>query len=449
MFRKICLTVLTCFRPAEFTQRRFHSLFLPRNMPIRVAVIGAGAGGLCAMRHLLARPDVFDGVCFEQCPIVGGTWVYTDRVGTDEYGLPVHSSMYKNLRTNLPKEVMAFPDFPFKDNLPSFVFHQEVLQYLQDYSDHFNVTDKIKFQTRVDSVRPLKSNNSEPKWEVQYCNVFSQTKKQTELFDAVIVCNGHYSIPLVPDIPGLDKFKGRVLHSHDYREPDAFKQKRVVCLGAQSSGMDIMVELSTVAQTVFISHNKAPLTSKLPSNVEQKPGIVRFTEDSVIFSNEDEQKIDSVVFCTGYKYTFPFLSESCNLKIENERVTPLYKHLIHTEFPTLSFIGICKVVCPFPQFHFQVLVALSVLDGSLKLPSQNDMNQDIEKDYQHRLSQGLLPRYAHHMGPRQWAYNDELADMAQCPRLDQQVMELYNTVHEWRARDAATYKKMNVTLEKA
>ena len=68
-------------------------------MPVmRVAVIGVGVAGLVALRHLSARPDIFQAVAFEQTARVGGTWVYTDKVGNDEHGRPIHSSMYKNLR---------------------------------------------------------------------------------------------------------------------------------------------------------------------------------------------------------------------------------------------------------------------------------------------------------------------------------------------------------------
>ena len=86
-------------------------------MTSKVCVIGAGAAGLCAARHLLAATPGVTPVVFEQSGVLGGTWVYTDEVGREgRHGLPIHSSMYKNLRTNLPKEVMAFPDFPFDDS---------------------------------------------------------------------------------------------------------------------------------------------------------------------------------------------------------------------------------------------------------------------------------------------------------------------------------------------
>lgn len=65
---------------------------------IKVAVIGGGPAGLCAARYLGAKPEVFKVVVYEQTDDIGGAWVYTDEVGTDKYGQPVHSSMYSQLR---------------------------------------------------------------------------------------------------------------------------------------------------------------------------------------------------------------------------------------------------------------------------------------------------------------------------------------------------------------
>ena len=67
---------------------------------LKVAVVGAGAAGLVALRHLNTNFNncKISAVAFEQSPQVGGTWFYTESTGLDKNGLPIHSSMYKNLR---------------------------------------------------------------------------------------------------------------------------------------------------------------------------------------------------------------------------------------------------------------------------------------------------------------------------------------------------------------
>ncbi|CAL4167656.1 unnamed protein product, partial [Meganyctiphanes norvegica] len=109
----------------------------------RIGVIGAGAGGLCAARHILAAGNI-QPVVWEQSDRVGGTWVYNPNTGQDKNGLPIFSSMYKNLKTNLPKEVMAFPDSPFPEGGKSYVSHKGVLSYLEDYCKHYQLYPHIK-----------------------------------------------------------------------------------------------------------------------------------------------------------------------------------------------------------------------------------------------------------------------------------------------------------------
>lgn len=66
---------------------------------LRVAVIGAGAAGLCVARHILSHPNVFaPPVVFELSENIGGTWCYDERVGRSDDGRLIHSSMYRDLR---------------------------------------------------------------------------------------------------------------------------------------------------------------------------------------------------------------------------------------------------------------------------------------------------------------------------------------------------------------
>nr|CAD7587283.1 unnamed protein product [Timema genevievae] len=340
---------------------------------LSVAVIGAGAGGLCAARHLVDRPDTFTFKVFEQTGGVGGTWVYTDETNTDQHGLPIHSSMYRDLRTNLPKEVMGFLDFPFHPTDQSFVHHSDVLKYLENYCNYYKLGEHIEFYVQVKSVSPLRLMEDKVVWKVVVENV--KTKKEaTYDFDAIIVCNGHYSVPHIPDIPGVKTFNGTQLHSHSYREPEKFTGLNVVLLGASSSGVDIGLELAQHARQVGTTYERT-----------------RTAECSI-----------------GYEYSFPFLEDSCNLTIQDKRVSPLYKHMIHTEFPSLILIGIPFVVVPFPMFDLQVQYFLKTLDKTITLPSREDMNAETEKDFQERLAKKMPPRYAHRLADSQWEYFEDL-----------------------------------------
>ncbi|XP_002735404.1 uncharacterized protein LOC100377826 [Saccoglossus kowalevskii] len=411
---------------------------------LQVAVIGAGAAGLCAARHLASKPHLFQPHVFEKEEQVGGTWIYTEDVEKNKYGFTVHSSMYKNLKTNLPKEVMAFPDFPFDKTLPSFLTHQQVLQYLKDYAQHFDLNKFIKFKTCVDHIKPVITSSKENQviWDVGFRGIEQSSDDiETQQFDAVIVCNGHYAEPQIPNIQGMSSFHGNIVHSHHYRHPEDYKDKNIVLLGAGASGIDVALDIAPCARRVILSHNKNPLVSALPENMSQAPGIKYLKDNKVIFKNDQEEEIDVLMLCTGYKYSFPFLSPECNVQVIDSRVTSLYKHAIHTQFPYLSFIGICSVICPFPQFDCQALFIMSILDGSQQLPSRHEMEKDIEKDYNWRLNDLQFPnRYAHRMSNMQWDYNDQLCMMAKVKPISRVVPSIYDAVHHHRVNHLMGYK---------
>ncbi|KAF2366274.1 Flavin monooxygenase-like [Trinorchestia longiramus] len=413
-----------------------------------VGIIGAGAAGLCALRHVLASSNMVP-VIWEQSNCVGGTWVYTDQLGKDENGLPVHSSMYKNLRTNLPKEVMSFPDFPFPAEGTSFIHHTDVLKYLQDYTQHFDLEPHIKFEHVVQEVKPSRPGEQDTDWLVTVRDLKTDTVSTT-LCDALFVCNGHYSVPYVPVLEGIDEFKGSVLHSHSYRDPSDYAGKTVVVLGASSSGIDISIELSAVAQKVYLCHNlPIPLPAKMPPNLEQASGIVGVKEgsgDTFVLKDGTEVVADAILYCTGYYYVFPFLSPSCGVTVKDNQVWPLYRHLIHCDYPTMAFVGIPSKICPFPFFDIQIRYFLRTFSGAAPLPSPEAMRADAEDYLQRRLQQGAAPRHYHLLGSMQWPYISELADSAGLPHLPHGTQQLYELVHGIRKRDLIDYKNKSFTL---
>ncbi|XP_071497559.1 uncharacterized protein [Diadema antillarum] len=416
---------------------------------LRVAVIGGGGAGLCAARYMAARPDKFEPVVFEKAENVGGTWVYTEETGKDKYGYPIHSSMYSSLRTNLPKEVMAFPDFPFDSSLPSFIKHTDVLKYIEQYAQHFNLLKYIQFCKVVELVRPISSadDTKHVSWEVTVRDVRNlQSESTTEKFDAVIVCNGHYAVPKVPTIPGLDTFSGEVLHSHEYRHPSIFNDQTVLIIGAGASGIDIALDISSKAKQVYISHWKPRIASTLPENIKEVQAVKAVSSSEAIFTDDARVDIDAILFCTGYNYDFSFLHTDCKVNVGDGRVTPLYKHVLHSTFPSLSFIGITMRICPFPQFAAQCQFALAALDGSMKLPSRIEMEANEAEDYQNRLDQGLPHRYAHFMGMRQWDYNADLLRQANLDQHAPVVEKLYDAIAVERKRNVCHYKNINFKL---
>lgn len=407
--------------------------------PLRVCVIGAGAAGLCACRHLATDTSKFLPVVFEQTKSVGGTWVYNETVGTDANGFPIHSSMYHKMRTNLPKEVMAFPDFAFKESDHSFLHHSEVREYFEDYCKHFDLQKFIKFETRIKSVKPLATGNK-MEWEVSHHKV-SETECQTSTFDAIMVCNGHYSLPTIPDIPDLNRFEGVMFHSHDYRTPTPFSGLRVIVLGAAASGIDIGIEICGTAKQVLLSHNGPRIPSKLPDNMTQVSGIKSFRPPSTFVLNDNsEVEVDSILMCTGYEFSFPFLDPSCHVQSTGKQVNPLYKHMFHTEFPTMCFIGIPFQICPFPQFNLQVQVFLKTLTGDVILPTREEMNEDTRKEKEAKRAKGIPDRHFHKMGILQWDYNRELAAMAKIDEVPLNIETLYNDVSDRRMVNILGYK---------
>ncbi len=72
--------------------------------------------------------------------------------------------------------------------------------------------------------------------------------KMLSLF--LLIIFSHYSTPLIPDIAGMDSFEGQIIHSHNYRRPEAFEGKRVACLGAAASGQDIALDMAQHAERV-------------------------------------------------------------------------------------------------------------------------------------------------------------------------------------------------------
>ncbi|XP_071521970.1 LOW QUALITY PROTEIN: uncharacterized protein [Panulirus ornatus] len=372
-----------------------------------VGVIGAGAAGLCTTRHILATSGLTP-VVWEQSSDLGGTWRLSDDE-TEGIRSSVHSSMYQNLRTDLPKVMMAFPDFPFPEEGESFVHHTSVLKYLEDYAHHYDLLPWILFGHHVDEVYPVMKKDGPPAWAVTVTNLASGMSSTTTC-DALLICNGHFTVPHVPHIDGIENYKGHQVHSCNYHEPSPYGGSRVLILGAAASGLDISLDLSSVVKEVLLSHNlPVSIPSEFPPNIHQVAGVVKATEDGFVFSDGTTALADTIMYCTGYKYEFPFLTEECGIQVENNIVKPLYKHIINSTYPSMAFIGIPSRIIAFPLINYQVQYFLANLIGRVTLPTVEEMTAISQKCYGEWKQQGLLDKHFHMMHNDQWQYMDDLA----------------------------------------
>lgn len=126
-------------------------------------------------------------------------------------------------------------------------------------------------------------------------------------------------------------------------------------IGAGPSGMDLANEISKLAKRVTLSHHQNPEPQTVfASNVDMRPDVERLTENGVVFIDGTQKDYSVIVYCTGYKYTFPFLSIDCGISVDENYVQPLFKHCININYPTMALIGIPYYVCASQMCDLQV-----------------------------------------------------------------------------------------------
>ena len=277
-------------------------------------------------------------------------------------------------------------------------------------------------------------------------NIFQ--KENVETYDSVMVCNGHYSVPIIPDIPDINLFSGRILHSHNYRRPEDFRGETVIIVGGGASGTDIMLEVSGEAATVLLSHNHPPLPTLLPGNVSQVPGLHSVLPDGRLRLVDGSTVEASVILlATGYSYSFPFLTGECGVDVSSRRLGPLYKHLVNINHPSMCFVGVPIQICPFPQFDLQARFFVKILLGGAKLPGKQEMLEDLRREEDWRKNELKMPeKYFHKMGTLQWIYNKEIAELGGLTPINNAVENLYNAVHERRRHCLPYYKQDRFSL---
>ena len=390
-----------------------------------VAVIGAGASGLCMAKHLIEAG--FDVTVYEIGTQVGGLWCYKNDSG--------RSSAYRTLHINTAKNLTNFSDFKFRDEVQRFPSHWEMHAYLEEYAEHFGVMERIEFKSEIKAVTPLfEPGTEDPKWELETVD------GRKRVFNSVCVCTGHLTRPMhVSEFQ--NDFQGDYVHSHDYKEPEPFIGRRICVVGIGNSACDIVSDVCVYAKRcvlvarsgvwiapkllfgvaftditewfmkgwvpewfrsralkflIWCVHGDMkklglpPVTQKVhPTSsatvvndiaydrIFVKQGIDKVEGKTLHFSDGTVGEFDVLIAATGYLIELPFLSRDI-VPVENNSVK-LYKRIVPPDWPGLYFIGMTNVTTALNvNYEHQTKWVREFILGNAVLPSRDEMYVDIE-----------------------------------------------------------------------
>ncbi|KAI5457412.1 hypothetical protein BGZ63DRAFT_408153 [Mariannaea sp. PMI_226] len=362
-----------------------------------VAIIGAGAAGTVTAAALKAE-NYFERIrVFERRETTGGTWIYDPdpsfKFDIKPGGLPpdvdppleiprslprtaapskqerfTQTPIYESLTTNVPDIAMCFSDARFAYG--PFAPHYIPRQYVENYASTHKLDSLLSLNTTVEDVSRIDDSTGQDRWRLslrRFDRVRNLDEWWEEVFDAVIIANGHYSIPYVPEVKGLaewiKKFPDRVVHSKSYRLPSTFAGQKVLVIGNSASGHDVANELTTTAALPVYQSRRSKSRwdgDTPPDGIEWRPVIAEFKDDGGILFEDGSvlRDIDKVIYCTGYKPSFPFWNSKANRRelwdYEKGKLIDGYQHTFLQDIRTVAIVGLPRVLT-FRSFEYQAI----------------------------------------------------------------------------------------------
>ncbi|HEY6547921.1 MAG TPA: NAD(P)-binding domain-containing protein [Vicinamibacteria bacterium] len=200
---------------------------------MRIAVIGAGPSGITAAKNLL-QAGLREVVVYDRNPEVGGNWIYSPE--------PSHSSVFETTHIISSRTLSEYEDYPWPQDACDYPGHLELRAYFQGYARHFGVVPLIRFRTEVRRAERAEEGRA---WKL------TLGSGEQERFDHLVVASGHHWDPRWPEYPG--RFAGESIHSHDFKQAERFRGRRVLVIGGGNSACDIAVETARVSAATAIS----------------------------------------------------------------------------------------------------------------------------------------------------------------------------------------------------
>jgi flavin-binding monooxygenase-like protein len=393
----------------------------------QVCIIGAGSSGIAACQVLQARGIEFD--CFEKGSGVGGNWRYGNDNGM--------SSAYRSLFINTSRAMMEYATYPMPDEYPDYPHHTQIARYFEDYVDHFGFRDRIAFRTEVTRVQPVGDrwevtlDGGERRsydavmvanghhWDPKYpeppfpgqasftgeqlhshwyreaderfvdrrvlvlgignsaTDIASETSRVSRM-TYLATRRGAYVLPkFIGGVP-LDQLAPNWANRLPFQltRPLLMKQVNQVQGTMESYGLPQPDhKLGQAHPTV-----SADLLDRIGhGRITPKPNIERIEGSTVHFVDGSSEQIDTIVWCTGYRITFPFLDDSVIGTAGNQ--VSLYRRVVHPDRPGLYFLGLVQplgAIMPIAERQAEWIADL--LEGDAALPAAERMRRAIERE---------------------------------------------------------------------
>lgn len=350
----------------------------------RIAIIGAGPSGLAQIRAFEALSDqgyeMPEIVCFEKQDNWGGMWNYSWRTGVGKYGEPMHGSMYKYLWSNGPKECLEFSDYSFDEHfnkpISSYPPRPVLFDYIQGRIKKSDAREYIRFDT---TVRWTSFDEETKKFKIVLDDL-KINKTYSEEFDFLVVASGHFSTPNMPYFKGIETFPGTVMHAHDFRGADQFKDRNILLIGSSYSAEDIGIQCHKHgAKSVTLSYRSNPIGINWPEGIKELPLVTHFEGATAFFKDGTSEQFEAVIMCTGYQHKFPFLPDELRLKTKNNLYPDnLYKGIFFNKLPQLMYLGMQDQYYTFNMFDAQAWVARDFMMNRLEVPTEPERRIDID-----------------------------------------------------------------------
>jgi dimethylaniline monooxygenase (N-oxide forming) len=396
----------------------------------RACIIGAGSSGISALQVL--RADGIEVDCFEMGSDVGGNWRYDNDNGV--------SSAYRSLHINTSRAAMEYAAYPMPADLPDYPSHWQIAAYFDDFVDHFGLRDAITFRTEVTKVEPVEGggydvtvrsrdaarearthhydhvlvangHHWDPRWpEPSFPGsehfpgrqLHAHYYRTPDVFDGkrvVVLGIGNSATDIAVEASRTAKATYLAMRRGAWIIPkflfgmptDHLTDSPLARgpLPLQKLGMRTMLRIAVGKMTdyglpqpdhdILEAHPTVSddLLSRLGhGDITVKPSISRFDGPTVHFTDGSSVDADVVVYCTGYKVTFPFLDDTVVRAQDNH--IDLYRRVVSPDRPGLYFIGLVQPLgAVMPLAEAQSHWVADLIQGRVTLPSYAEMRGQI------------------------------------------------------------------------